>query len=308
MLEQRPQVILHLGSHRDSNVGYSRMLEAELRGQLSQSPTSKVVYFAEAGDIAEGQSERLSKLVRKGTPPSLAMSQVFSGGTVEREIELFNRTGVGDFLVANLAVANRLHSEFPRRFGLATEHVTRQTKPLLDEHTKLSTQIASKAFSGDFDGALADYKRAIEILGVTTKDRDKTTARKIEAIIESTGAVVVARFGTGHMDIFHHLRAKGVDVVRKFEESPDHFPASLVLIRTMAKFPDRKLTELQWFQYMMADIYREIIIREIQEKRRRSIPDSEITKEAFAAALEEFGSMESVRKSEMRFRQTPLSR
>lgn len=307
MLEQRPQVILHLGSHRDSRIAYAQELEAEVRDQLSQSPTSRVIYFAEGADVSEGKSERISKLVRKGILPSVAAGEVF-GGNLGPSIRLYNERGIGDFTVAGYSMADRMHSEFPGRFGFAIEHVSGQAMQFLDVHDQLVAQVSNKFLSGQFDGALQDYKKLIAALVANTKERDKAAAKKIQGIVDGGNTVVVARFGAAHSDIYHHLRNKGTVAQRKFDDIPFHFDPTAVLVRSLIRFPGRQFTDEQLTKFMLGQMFAEVIKQEVDKGKRKPISGSEIAREAFATVHEDYNTPEKIRDFEMMLKQAPLSK
>lgn len=321
LLDGRVPIYLSFGKHDQDGIKYLLAFGEKIEEALKSSKRGQVVVFFEAADFPQHMADEVWLATEKGASPV----QTFLRGvfwlrngkepTSNQEFHQFEEDFLNDrpFVRTKLALLNNLEARYPGRTKLLVEG--REEKELekeaaqesdLTDETLLSSSYQSTLL-GRFDNALAYFQMAVRGLADNAQKREVRIVDKIKDMAELEGVLAIfGRFGSTHSRVAHFLKQQGYGVESDFDGKENdgffHFMPYSSTVRFILFRPERKLSQLQWYQSMIADV---ISYRLIDLVRRSENEQSEnlIIRAASKAVKMRLSTMDDIRAFEKAIRE-----
>lgn len=317
LLPNKPPIYLSFGKHGPDGVKYLPRFGEKIESTLKSSKNGRVVVFFEAADFPQHMADEVWQATEnEGGPVQTFLRGVFwlrngKEPTSNQEFHQFEEDFLNDrsFISTKLALLNNLEARYPGRTKLLVEgreekelekETTLEKADLTDE-TLLSSSYQS-TLSGRFDNALAYFQMAVYGLFDNAQKREVRIVDKIKDMAELEGVLAIfGRFGSTHSRVAHFLKQQGYGVESDFDGKENdgffHFMPYSSAVRLMLFEPERELSQIEWYQSMIADV---ISYRLIDLVRRSKNEQSEnlIIRAASKAVKMRLSTMDDIRSFE----------
>ncbi len=268
---------------------------------LTANPDGNALVVIERPDWPLTFSENVHKLVNAGVKPSKAYINAVdyqktgkfltdAWSSLNFGLRKFNRR-LSIFAIPALAfeeldMLDNLTLKYPHRISVLPENIPDDELPELEKEFKRrwdSEQKRKKSTrEGKFDQGVIYFKTYINSMAEQSRTREDRIAERISH--EDVQNVFV-RFGIAHTRISHILRRQGYTVKRDFINTPAYttfiaksfqiyyaygvpFEPSEILIRRRIFFPKKEISDVEWYQGLIAQSMYEWIegVGEVKDK------------------------------------------